>query len=232
MAENGSANGKMVPPYLSFKTLKSFIERLKVAVPSRIDRSVMGSMSGAVQGQILSTLKYLSLTTEHGIPTDKLTRLVKSEGAERQKILREIITTAYPFIEMDSLPSATAKLLQDQFAATGAQGETVRKCVAFFVSAAKDCALPLSPYITEKTRGTRSANSRPRRQPGQAQTASPSTTNDDTGSQASPTSLTWTELLLSKFPSFDPSWPDEVKSKWFDGFDKLMRSGQEKEREK
>ena len=24
--------------------------------------------------------------------------------------------------------------------------------------------------------------------------------------------------LLTKFPTFDPSWPDEIKSKWFDGF--------------
>jgi hypothetical protein len=30
------------------------------------------------------------------------------------------------------------------------------------------------------------------------------------------------QLLLSKFPSFDPAWPDEVKTKWFEGFNKLM----------
>lgn len=30
------------------------------------------------------------------------------------------------------------------------------------------------------------------------------------------------KLLLSKFPSFDPAWPDEVKIKWFDGFNELM----------
>ncbi len=31
------------------------------------------------------------------------------------------------------------------------------------------------------------------------------------------------EMLLSKFPEFDPTWPDEVKLKWFDAFDRLMK---------
>lgn len=33
----------------------------------------------------------------------------------------------------------------------------------------------------------------------------------------------WAEQLLAKFPQFDPAWPDEVKLKWFDGFDRLMK---------
>jgi len=28
--------------------------------------------------------------------------------------------------------------------------------------------------------------------------------------------------LLTKFPTFDPAWPDEVKLKWFEAFDKLL----------
>jgi hypothetical protein len=34
----------------------------------------------------------------------------------------------------------------------------------------------------------------------------------------------WPQLLLSKFPTFDPAWPDDVKSKWFNAFDKLMKT--------
>ena len=33
----------------------------------------------------------------------------------------------------------------------------------------------------------------------------------------------WAEQLLAKFPQFDPAWPDDVKSKWFDAFDRLMK---------
>jgi hypothetical protein len=36
----------------------------------------------------------------------------------------------------------------------------------------------------------------------------------------------WNELLLAKFPSFDPAWPDEVKTKWFASFNELMQQGQ------
>jgi hypothetical protein len=33
--------------------------------------------------------------------------------------------------------------------------------------------------------------------------------------------------LLSKFPALDPAWPDDVKAKWFEAFDRLMNSIQE-----
>ncbi|MFL6350824.1 MAG: hypothetical protein ACJ74Z_03105 [Bryobacteraceae bacterium] len=31
------------------------------------------------------------------------------------------------------------------------------------------------------------------------------------------------EKLLAKFPEFDPAWTDDVKLKWFDAFDRLMK---------
>lgn len=33
----------------------------------------------------------------------------------------------------------------------------------------------------------------------------------------------WAEQLLTKFPQFDPAWSDDVKLKWFDAFDRLMK---------
>ena len=27
---------------------------------------------------------------------------------------------------------------------------------------------------------------------------------------------------MSKFPQFDPAWPDDVKIKWFDAFKQMM----------
>jgi hypothetical protein len=32
------------------------------------------------------------------------------------------------------------------------------------------------------------------------------------------------ELLLAKFPQFDPAWPDELKAKWFDGYERLLKT--------
>jgi hypothetical protein len=52
------------------------------------------------------------------------------------------------------------------------------------------------------------------------QTASVTATQQNANS---PSVNAWAEQLLSKFPEFDPTWPDEVKMKWFDAFDRLMK---------
>jgi hypothetical protein len=31
------------------------------------------------------------------------------------------------------------------------------------------------------------------------------------------------DALLSKFPDLNPDWPDDIKNKWFDAFDRLMK---------
>lgn len=32
-------------------------------------------------------------------------------------------------------------------------------------------------------------------------------------------------MLLEKFPSFDPAWNDDLKLKWFEAFDELLKKG-------
>ena len=117
-----SKEPKNVPPYLPYKTFKSFLEGLRVAMPARIDRSIMGSMSGGAQTLLIAALKYLSLTTPQDAPTEKLTRLVNSEGQEWQKVFKDILTSGYGFIFKDGLDlmRATPRQLDEQFETTGA----------------------------------------------------------------------------------------------------------------
>lgn len=42
------------------------------------------------------------------------------------------------------------------------------------------------------------------------------------GDAGSPSSDVYRTQLLAKFPEFDPSWPDEIKAKWFEGFSQFM----------
>ena len=227
MSEAGEEK-KPIPPYLPYKTFSNFIERLKVGVPSRIDRSVMPSFSGAAQAQLLSTLKYLGLVTPIGIPKDGLKNLVGSEGADKAKNLNDIVRAAYPFLfEKDiDLTRITSKHLQEVLEnAGGITGGTVRKCIAFFVAISKESGIELSPHIKVKTtpsvrnatkRSASDRNSKPKSEP-----------EEDTSlPQKNP--QTWEQLLLSKFPEFDPAWPDDVKAKWFDGFKELMDSNKKK----
>ena len=227
MAKKENAEKRQLPPYVSYRTFKNFIESLRVAMPGRIDRSLMGTMSGAIQSQVLSSLGYLNLVSPKGIPTEKLNRLVNSEGPERQKVLREIVTSSYPFMEEGGfeLERATFRQLEEEFVGLGVSGDTIRKGVAFFISAAKEADLPLSPYFDKKSKAPRktTARTKPKRKERKR-------TDEDIEIQHAE-QLSWEQLLLSKFPSFDPAWPDDVKSKWFDAFSELMKRGEEMEGE-
>jgi hypothetical protein len=215
-----------VPPYVPYKSLRNFLDALKVNIPSRIDRSVMPSMSGALQSQLIAALRYLGLISEKGIPTQLLTSLVNSEGTLRQGVLKEMLTNAYPFLFKGfDLGRATTRQIEEQFSHAGAGGETVRKCIAFFMGAAKDAEIPLSPHI-KPFKGVTRLGTRQRRVSVQQ-----NGTSTQSSADPQPTGegyMTWAQLLLSKFPSFDPTWPDDVKAKWFSAFDQLMQQGAKK----
>lgn len=224
---------KPTPPYVAYKSFKNFLRGLAHAIPSRIDKSVMTSMSGATQTQVLHALKYLGLIDANGVPQDKLPLLVKSEGADYQKVLQDVLRGGYPFLNDKTfdLATVTTGQLDEQFGKL-AQGDTVRKCKTFFLPAAKDAGLKVSPYIKEM--GKRSPSGPKAKKPragNESKTSTPSGAPPTSHYQAPPPSLSWHELLLSKFPSFDPSWPDDVKAKWFTSFQDLMSKGADKKGE-
>jgi len=98
-------------------------------------------------------------------------------------------------------------------------GNTTRKCIAFFIKAAEDAGLELSTHI-KKPRGRRPSITKNRRKavlPQAKQSFDAEKTEPHPGEE-----MSLDKLLLSKFPSFDPEWSDEVKAKWFDGFSRLM----------
>ncbi len=56
------------PPYVAYKTLSNFLDRFKQGLPGRIDRGLMGSMSGAAQSQVTTALRFLGMISENNIP--------------------------------------------------------------------------------------------------------------------------------------------------------------------
>jgi hypothetical protein len=230
--QNGT-NGKQrppVPPYLPYKTFRTFIDSLRQGMPNRIDRSLMATLSGTAQSNLIATLRYLDLIHEHGAPTDKLIRLANSEGGEWQRAFRDALTGAYPFLFQDGfdLSNATAHSFSERFKQV-ASGDTARKCEAFFLAAAKDADLPISRYVT--ARGTRNGGNRQKgrrpRQPNGGRLAQPK--SDGLGEprhEPSQQTVSVEQMLLAKFPTFDPAWSGEVQAKWFDAFNRLMRTMQ------
>lgn len=224
--ENDEQEKKSIPPYLSYKTFRNFTESLKVGIPSRIDKSLMITMSGVVQSQVLAALKFLDLIDASGTPTDKLVRLVNLEGNEKKKVLRDVLHSSYKFIFSNGfdLAATTSKHLEEQFAKTGTTGDTTRKCFVFFIGMAKDAGINLSPHIQQKKRGPRGSGKTPK-----PKKQNPKNEIDDSPKNPptnSTSAMSWNQMLLSKFPSFDPAWPAEVQGKWFDSFEKLMKAQQ------
>jgi len=144
-----------VPPYVAYKTLKNFLDRFKQGVPGRIDRGLMGSMSGAAQSQVTTALKYLGFTSDGGIPTEVMKKYVSGEEETQKEILRKALSDSYPFVfatdaEFD-FSTATGSQLREEFEAkTSATGETVGRCIGFLKDAAAEAGIIISPYITQK----------------------------------------------------------------------------------
>ncbi len=146
-AINGAA--KNPPPYIAHKTFTNFINGLAQGMPSRIDKSVMNTLAGSTQGQLLATLRYFSLIRPDGTPEKLLTELVNSEGENRKKLIGEIVKRSYDFVFSSSLnlQTATTGQVEELFTAEGVAGETRRKAFSFFLALCKDGEIKLSSHI-------------------------------------------------------------------------------------
>ncbi len=142
---------KVTPPYTSFPSFKTLLSKLKEhGIPARIDRSVLGnSFSNAVGSQILTCLKFLGLTDDDNQPTKLLKPLVDEYGTEDWKSsLRIVLEQSYPSLFALNLENASASQFNERFrSAYNGTDDVQRKSMTFFLSAAKDADVKLSPYI-------------------------------------------------------------------------------------
>jgi hypothetical protein len=141
-----------IPPYMPYRTLVTYLDSLRPFVPNVIDRSSMRSFSGAIQSWLLNGLRYLQMIDDDGKPKPRLHRLAAASDEERKPMLRQLIDAEYGFLKDIDLQRATPKQLEAAFSETGAQGDTVRKSMAFFLAMAKDAGLPLSPLLARSKR--------------------------------------------------------------------------------
>ena len=155
---------RVLAPYVSYKTFRGFLDSLRQGIPARIDRSLMPTQSGAIQNQILAALRYLSLIDDQGMPQPTLRQLVQAEEDVRKEVLAQLLRSSYPalFASDDFLTTATVSQFHEAFQATGAKGDTIRKNEAFFLAAASDAGIAVSPRITKAGR-SRSNGSKPAR---------------------------------------------------------------------
>ena len=67
---------RTLPPYVSYRTFRNFIDGLQMGIPARIDRSYWGDRySGSSGTQLMTALRFLGLIDSHGTPTTRLRQL-------------------------------------------------------------------------------------------------------------------------------------------------------------
>ena len=186
----------------------------------------------------MTALKVLGLVDSVGHPEPVLEELVFAEGERRRALLRGLLQDYYrPVFDLD-LARATKNQFHEAFRSFGAREGVLTKCEAFFIQAALAAGIQLSQYILAgrhqgrrrtaagkgSGRGTRVAHP----------ASGPVRVEQDEGLAGSGVNLSAhetspglvaklnvAEMILSKYPDFDPSWTAEVQAKWLDGMTKL-----------
>jgi hypothetical protein len=216
---------KHLPPYVSYRTFRNFIDRLQQRLPARIDRSYWGDiLSGSNGTQLMAALRFLGLIDANGKPLERLRSLAAARAEQRVDLMRRMASDAFEFVFESHLDieSATYAQLQEVFHNTFQLTEDVsRKCVKFFIALSGDAGIPLSPFITKRTRSV-SGIKTPGRKPSKRTNKNGAVPQ---GNGEIPPQSAWHTMLLDKFPNFDPAWNDDIKQKWFAAFDELLKKG-------
>jgi hypothetical protein len=144
---------KAIPAYVSYKFFTSFINDLRensAAIPQQIDSSVFPKASGSAKSAMLVSLRFLRLIEDGGKPTPLLHKLVECPEAGRPAVLKEVLLGAYPFLLADStlhIDRASSTQVTERFRAQEITGSTVAKAMVFFLAAAADAGVKVSPHV-------------------------------------------------------------------------------------
>jgi hypothetical protein len=146
--------GKLIPPYLPYKTLVSSLENLGQGIPPKLDRSIWKNQPGTVQSQILSAYKFLGLMNDSTNPTEELKVLVQNRMTPGPT-LKKLIEQKYSALLSHDLSTMTTTMLNAEFeAAYKVEGETKKKGIRFFLQAAKANGFTLSKFLLDQTRAS------------------------------------------------------------------------------
>ena len=123
-------------------------------------------MSGGTAYSLMSALKFLKLTDNDGVPQTLLRELVVASDEARKPLIHQMLREAYPTLMDGPLNLAEAsggqfeEHLREEY---NIKGSTVDKVATFFIAAAEDAGIALSPHL--RKRRASPSNSTPRRRP-------------------------------------------------------------------
>lgn len=204
------ADTSFQPPYMAWTTFENILDHLRaVGIPGRLDRSVLRSRSGTDQAQFLRAAQQFGLIDESDAPTARLRTLV-ADSERRPEILREILRERYADVVALGT-DATAQQLTDAFRKFGIEGDTIRKAVAFYLNAARQAEIPLSPHFGG-TRPGAGGRKTTRRKPsgGKVNSEAPPPVQTPLTPKRPPL----VSAMIDKLPSTDDGWSVDEAKQW------------------
>lgn len=206
-------------PYLSFRTFQTGLETLRRFCPDQLDKSVFPDMSFTNQANMINGLQFLKLTSEANEKTPLLDQLLSD--IENRNTWAIVLGTAYPDV-MSARPNQISPArLKELIRGYGNSGSTVDKAYRFFLAAAMQAGVDLSPPLEKSVRAATGAS--PHRSTVRKRSTKPAKITPAQPQAAVGTAENgkWS-FLRDKFPEFDPSWTPEVQQKWFDSLNRLI----------
>jgi hypothetical protein len=165
-SNSDSGRGTRTPPYVSWKTFKTFSQDLhEHGVPSRIDRSVLSRFSGVVGTQLMTALRFFELIDGDGQATPRLRELVEALNTPAwAALLGQLIRSAYsPLFTLD-LETATPSHFTETFRKAFPGSDAVlQKSAVFFLYAAQEAGITISPRVLKGRRPRQVVRKRPAR---------------------------------------------------------------------
>jgi hypothetical protein len=159
-----AANNKLTPPYLPYRTFLSSLDKLAEGVPPRIDRGIWKNQTGSIQSLIMGAYRFFGLIDDQSKPTKTLHDLVAHRDKPNE-FVKSILEEKYAEVIKHNLSTMTEALINEYFAeAFGVEGDTKRKCITFFLQAAKAVGMPLSSFLQSQVRVRTSGTRRRRRE--------------------------------------------------------------------
>lgn len=141
---------KLRPPYLPYVTFKAFIEKVnRDGMVHRIEKTMMGNLSGALQSHLMVALKSLELIDDKGHPRPRFEELVNAVGKPEWKAtLGAVIQNAYSDIVGNiDLTKATHGQIVQAFKDAGTEGTLTDKALRFYLKALDDAGIKYSAYL-------------------------------------------------------------------------------------
>ena len=145
----------LTPPYISVLQLKNFVKQLaETSVPIKIDKGVIGSLSGSAQTALMSAIRFLGLVSDDGTTQKALRDLVDAykagEGSWKQGLLSRLNAAYKDVVVNVDIENGTWKTLEKAFIDAGVrEGQMSEKSTRFYVAAMVEAGAKVSHYITK-----------------------------------------------------------------------------------